>query len=451
MFKYTPVLFISIFLFSCSSPTQKITLNDPYLWLEEIESPRSLEFAKKENEMTLSKLKMEKKFETIKNELTKIAYDKNRIPWAYPVNGMFYNFWRDKKSVRGVWRRTSLKEYQKNQPKWEVILDLDLLAKNENENWVWSGSSCLPPKYELCLISLSRGGKDAEVVREFNLAKKQFVKDGFTLPEAKSNFSWRDQNSLYVATDEGMGTTTDSGYPRVLKILKRNEKLKDSSPIFEIDHKDQSISSYVNYSFEDNKSYHFIYHNLSFYQTETWYLDGNEKILIPMPKDSKFLGVFKKYLLYSLKSDLKTEKKSLKSGSVVALPISSLKDKSLTNLETIFEPTDKSFFQSLSTTKNHILLEVIDNILGKIKKVTFKGVNNWEIENIELGKNGMSSVYSTQDENDDIILTYSDFVTPPTSFMGNAKTASSKFKKLKTSPKRFNNKDIVSEQKYSTS
>lgn len=455
MLKYTSVLLssivLSILLFSCASTTHKISDVDPYLWLEEIESPEAINFAKKENDETLFKLKKEKIFEPIKNELTKIAYDKNRVPWAYPMQGMFYNFWQDKKSVRGIWRRTSFKEYQKNRPKWEVLLDLDLLAKNENENWVWSGSRCLPPQYKLCLISLSRGGKDAEVVREFDLTKKQFVKDGFTLPEAKSNVSWRDQNSLYVATDEGAGTTTDSGYPRILKILKRNEQLKDSKPLFEIDQKDQSISAYVHYSFEDKKNYHFISHNLSFYQNETWYLDGDEKTLIPMPKDSEFLGMFKRYLLYSLKSDLIIEKKSLKSGSVVALPLSSLKDKSLASLEILFEPTDKIFFQSLSTTKNSLLLEVIDNILGKVKKITFKEANKWEIENIELGNNGMSSVYSTQDENDDIILTYSDFVTPTTSFMGNAKSNLNKFTKLKTSPLRFNNKDIISEQKYSTS
>lgn len=451
MLKYTSVLLASILLFSCASTIHKVSDIDPYLWLEEIESPEAINFAKKENEETLSKLKLEKNFEPIKNELTKIAYDKNRVPWAYPMQGMFYNFWQDKKSVRGVWRRTSFKEYQKNHPKWEVLLDLDILAKNENENWVWAGSRCLPPHYKLCLISLSRGGKDAEVVREFDLTKQQFVKNGFTLPEAKSNVSWRDQNSLYVATNEGAGTTTDSGYPRILKILKRNEQLKDAKPLFEIDQKDQSISAYVHYSFEDKKNYHFISHNLSFYQNETWYLEGNEKTLIPMPKDSEFLGVFKDYLLYSLKSDLITKNKTFKSGSVVALLITNLKDKSLTSLETLFEPTEKIFFQSLSTTKNYILLEVIDNILGKVKKVTFKGINQWHIENIELGKNGMSSVYSTQDENDDIILTYSDFVTPTTSFMGNVNSGSIKLTKLKTSPVRFNNKDIITEQKYSTS
>ena len=52
----------------------------------------------------------------------------------------YYNFWRDAKNPRGLWRRTTLEEYRKDKPAWEVVLDLDALARQEAENWVWHGA-----------------------------------------------------------------------------------------------------------------------------------------------------------------------------------------------------------------------------------------------------------------------------------------------------------------------
>src|SRR5262249_55042040 len=137
----------------------------------------------------------------------------------------YYNFWRDDKHPRGLWRRTSLAEYRKPEPRWEVVLDLDALAAAEKESWVWQGATFLRPACERCLVSLSRGGADAAVVREFDARARAFVKEGFTLPEAKSDVSWRDRDCLLVGTDFGPGTLTTSGYPRLIKEWRRGTPL----------------------------------------------------------------------------------------------------------------------------------------------------------------------------------------------------------------------------------
>lgn len=447
MLKYFILVAATAFAVSCSSQKfAETAASDPYLWLEDIESPKSLEFAKAENEKTLSVLQNDPHYKSIEAETRKLAYAKDRIPWAYPMKGYFYNFWRDEKSARGLWRRTTLSEYRKNNPKWEVILDLDELSKKENDNWVWHGSQCLPPRYERCLIFLSRGGKDASVVREFDLKEKSFVKNGFELPEAKSNVKWIDQDSIYVATDNGPDSLTNAGYARTVKYLKRGQKLSEAPVIFEVDKNEQSASAYVEHT--QTGKYHFLSERISFFQTKIWSFENGVKTLIQMPTESDFYGYFKGYVLFILKKELKTEKQIFKAGSLVALPFDKITDSTLADLELIFGPTDKIFLESLETTKNHILLNIIDNIQGKVVKVTFKEPHNWALQNIDLGKNGVASVMSTEIDNDNFSVTYNDFITPTSMYIGNTNAAPLKLTKIKTAPEKFVSLNITSEQKF---
>lgn len=440
-------LFFCLFIISCSTKSIKSDAqNDKYLWLEDIESQKSLEFVKNENEKTLSLFKNDPIFKNLEPEIRKIALAKDRLPWVYQMKGELYNFWRDQKSIRGVWRKTTLEEYKKKNPRWETIIDVDQLAIAEKENWVWKGASCLPPRYQHCLITLSRGGKDASVVREFNLKTKSFPKNGFQIPEAKSRVSWIDSNTLYVGTDSGKDSITDSGYPKTIKILKRGQKLDESKIVFEVNKKDLSADASV--AFTASRNYHFFSREISFYEAENWLIENGKQFLIPMPKDSTLTGVFKDYLLYILKSELKTKSKTFITGSLVALPVKNIIEerKNLESLELVFAPSDKVFLQNVLTTKNHILLDTLDNIQGKIVNVTFKGKNNWLLSNINLGKNGVAATESSEFNHDQFLASYSDFLTPSSIFVGNANLPHKKLLKLKASPSRFSASDITSEQ-----
>jgi prolyl oligopeptidase len=112
---------------------------------------------------------------------------------------------------------------------------------------VWQGVITLYPKHERGLVLLSRGGGDAAVVREFDLLRKEFVPNGFILPEAKSQVAWRDKDTLYVGTDFGPGSLTSSGYPRLVKEWKRGTALKEAQTIYEGKQTDVSVGASVDH------------------------------------------------------------------------------------------------------------------------------------------------------------------------------------------------------------
>jgi prolyl oligopeptidase len=217
--------------------------DDPYLWLEDINSEQSLAWAREQNTATVRQLGASGDFQTLRQRLLAIFDSKERIPHVAKHAARYYNFWRDGTHERGLWRRTTLEEYKKTDPAWETVLDLDKLAKAEDENWVWKGYDVLRPNCDRALIFLSRGGADAVVVREFDLKTKEFVADGFLLPEAKTSVAWRNRDTLYVGTDFGPGSVTRSGYPRLVKEWRRYSSLEAASTVFEGQTEDVSVSA----------------------------------------------------------------------------------------------------------------------------------------------------------------------------------------------------------------
>ncbi|MBM3883361.1 MAG: S9 family peptidase, partial [Verrucomicrobia bacterium] len=216
-----------------SAPATPATPEDPYFWLEDTDSERALDWVYQQNRACTNQLTASPEFASLTQRMLAIRDSKEKIPEPNKRAAYYYNFWRDDHHVRGLWRRTSAAEYRKAQPKWETVLDLDQLAQHEEENWVWSGCRTLYPKHERGLIEITRGGGDTGVVREFDLVKKEFVTNGFTLPEAKSVVMWRDENTVYVGTDFGPGSFTASSYPRIVKEWKRGTPLSAARSVFE--------------------------------------------------------------------------------------------------------------------------------------------------------------------------------------------------------------------------
>ncbi|MFV8248913.1 prolyl oligopeptidase family serine peptidase [Bdellovibrio bacteriovorus] len=440
-----------LLLVACTTTNQfkkESLMHDPYLWLEEVEGEKALEFAKAENKRTLGHFQQNPRFKTIEHDLRKIMLAEDRVPAVHLKNGELYNFWQDGKHVRGLWRKTTLQNYRTSHPHWDVILDIDALAKKENENWVWKGASTLPPTHEKALVYLSRGGKDAVVVREFNMKTRQFVNDGFVLPEAKSNVQWKDDNTVYVGTDFGPGSMTDSGYPRITKIWKRGTPVSEAKLVMEGKPTDMSVYSYVQLDGDNKHVFHSI--RTGFYSSENWYEDDKGvKTRLPMPTDSEFWGVFKNKLFFELKSDLG----NLKTGSIVFMPFDKIfeGEKAQASLKAIFVPTDKRFIQGMNPTKNHIMLHVTDNVLSKIEKVTFINEDTFKTESVPLGENGMAYVTSTEEESDLYLAQYMDFFTPVSTYLGDASDGKNMLELLKRSPDRFNNKGMKTQRFEATS
>src|SRR4051794_38731131 len=219
--------------------------NDPYLWLEDVSSPRAMSWVEAHNKKATDVLETDPRYQRFYAQALDIAQAKDRIPTGSFIGGQVYNFWQDADHVRGIWRRATLATYSTGKPVWETVLDLDALATAEKANWVWKGAQCARPLERRCLLNLSDGGEDAVTIREFDLKTKGFVKGGFKLPKGKQDASWQDENTLLVSREWKPGELTESGYAYVVKRLKRGQPLSAATELFRGSKKDVSAGAAV--------------------------------------------------------------------------------------------------------------------------------------------------------------------------------------------------------------
>ena len=187
-----------------------MTDTDPFLWLEDVEGDKALDWVRAQNGRTTALLEADPRYRRFYDATLAIITAEDRIPYPYFSAEGLANFWQDQSHVRGVWRKTSLASYRSAAPHWETVLDIDALAAAEGKNWVYQGGSTLPPEDRLSLVNLSDGGKDASVVREFDIEAGKFIDGGFLLTEGKQSATWLDADTLFVARDWGPGTMTAS-------------------------------------------------------------------------------------------------------------------------------------------------------------------------------------------------------------------------------------------------
>jgi len=429
------------------------TMSDPYLWLEEVQGEKALAWVRERNALSTSKLQASPVFSDNRAKVLGVLNNRDQIPGVTRRGEHLYNFWRDAQNPRGLWRRTTLAEYRKAQPQWDVLLDLDALGKAEGENWVWAGSNCLAPDYKHCLISLSRGGADAKVVREFDLAKREFVKDGFFLPEAKSQFDWVDINTLYVGTDFGPGSMTQSGYARVIKLWKRGTPLADAAQVFE--GKDSDVSAFVNVDKTPGFERITVGRSTDFYNTEISLLVNGQWVKINKPSDAT-LSWQREWAFLLLKSDLKVDSTTFKSGSLLAIKFDALM-KGESNYQVLFEPSaTRSLARSgPSTTRDYVLLNILDNVAGRIEELQYIN-GKWQRREVKAPSPGTLSASGLHDpfvKEDSLanhyIMSYLDFLTPAALYLGQAGQDHREL--LKSNPSFFDNSGMRTEQRFATS
>lgn len=400
-----------------------ITLNlmaqeDKYIYLEDVDGKKALEFVEKQNKATFDVLLNRKEYPEIYQNTLNIVNATDRI--AYPtVNGNFiYNFWQDKTNERGIWRKTTKENFNSKNVTWETVLDIDALSKKDNIKWVFKGARGLYPDYNKFLISLSKGGGDAVVVKEFDATTKTFVENGFSVPEAKSNVSYLDANTIIIGSDFGAGTMTDSGYPRQVKLWSRGTDLKNAKLVYEGDKTDVSVSGY---NILDGKNNFFIINKgTTFYTSKKLLSINNKLITIDIPNDADIATIMNNQLIVTLKSDWLVNNKTYKQGSVVSLNFDLLiNDKK--EIKTIFEPSATNSVEGISTTKNFLILNVLNNVKSELYNYSLvKG--KWIQSKIKTQDFGTISIVGTDEFTDDYYYDYQNFITPTSLYYSNAKT-----------------------------
>ena len=223
------------------------TSDDPYLWLEDVSSPKALQWVEAHNAKSTAVLEADPRYQRYYSQALDIAQAKDRIPVGSFIGGQVYNFWQDADHVRGIWRRATPDSYATGNPQWETVLDLDALAASEKANWVWKGAQCARPAERRCLINLSDGGEDAVTIREFDLPSKSFVKGGFVLPKGKQRVGWESENTLLVAREWKPGDLGRTGYPFIAKRLQRGKPLSSAVEVYRGSPKDggYGVTPYV--------------------------------------------------------------------------------------------------------------------------------------------------------------------------------------------------------------
>jgi len=418
---------------------------DPYLWLEDVTGERALQWVRGQNAVSTKELEARNEFEPIRKRLLEIMDSKQKIPYVQKHGRWYYNFWRDESHVRGVWRRTSFEEFKKPQPAWETVLDLDRLGADEKENRVWKGADLLYPAYDRCLLSLSRGGADAVVVREFDLEKLHFVTNGFCLPEAKSTTAWRDRDTLYVGTDFGKGSLTSSGYPRIVKEWRRGSPLSEAATVFEGKADDMEVSAAVVH--DHGRTYEFITRRPTFYTDFTRVRLGDKWVEIRKQDDAE-ISTFTDQILFKLRSDWTVDRQTFPAGSLLA---GSFDDyiNGVRSLEPLFTPTAKKSLAAMSDTKNFIVLNELDNVRNRVFALRREG-GRWartQIETPAFGSAGVSGV--DPDESDDYFMNTSGFLTPSTLLWGTAGSANQE--QIKSLPHFFRTNGLAITQHEATS
>lgn len=426
-------------------PTAVVKADSDYLWLEEVQGEKPLAWVDTQNNKAFASLKSTPVYTQSYNENLALLNSNDRIAYATQRGDYLYNFWTDKNNQRGLYRRTTLEEYQKDNPTWETVLDIDELAKKDGQSWVYKGMDCLYPDYNRCLVSLSPGGTDAVVVREFDISKKAFIDDGFKLPEAKNAISWRDENSVFVGTDFGKGSLTDSGYPGVIKIWNRGTPLSSAKQVFHADPSSVAASGFI--LRDGKKSISLIYDSTSFYTRDIYVLQDDKKVKLPIPKDASLSAFLNGDLFIQLKSAWNINGKELAQGSIVFAPLNDiLANKAQYN--TLITPTPSLAITSVQSTKSALLVSVLDNVKSKVLRFTNNN-GQWHSKAVNIDDKGSISVFNTNESSDDFFLNYTSFLKPATLYKVDG--TSGELTQLKAQKSQFNSDDMITHQYWATS
>lgn len=421
---------------------------DPFGWLEEIHAPKALEWVDQENKRTAGRLETDPRYAAFRQQALAIFTSKARIPNPGFLGKDIDNLWQDDVHVKGVWRRTTLASYRTAHPKWETLIDLDALSKAEGKNWLFKGATCLAPAERLCLVHLSNGGGDAVEIREFDTTTKQFVPNGFHFDSGKQDVAWLDADTLLVARDWGPGTLTQSGYPFILKSLKRGQTLDQAKTVFAGQAKDVRVGARVFRDEAGKVALVLIGHNVGFFTTQYLVLGADGATTkLDIPGKNNLRGYIAGRLIVSPNEDWTANAKhpAFAAGSLVAF------DPNTGAAALITQPTASQTIDEVRVTKNRVLVSLLDNVNGAVEVYAppAKGKAGWTHRRLTFPK-GLALTIRAADRGSDRAFVASESFLEPTS-LWSVDAATGVVAKVKSLPPLFDGSKDVVEQHFATS
>lgn len=448
--------FAGLALMSCRDeppPSMAETDSDPYLWLEEVEGEQALSWVRGQNERTLADLRSDPNYVEFEAAALEVLTSKERIPYGRIRDGKVYNFWQDETNVRGLWRCTSLESYRSDEPDWETVLDFDELSRAEDKNWVFKGADCFHDKSAnryYCLISLSDGGKDAVIKREFDLETRSFVEGGFVTPEAKQGSDWAGPDVLLIGTDWGEGSLTDSGYPRIVKRWERGTPLSEATELLAGDPEDVAVWPYT-IEMAGGRILSCVEESDTFFTSTHWWIpDGETKpVQIPVPPKCGLSDVLGKWMFILIKEDWEVAGESFQSGDLVSFDLEEFVEKrTVPTVRLAFRPSETQAVNAVRVAGKTALLSIDDQVTGQVLRLE-EEAEQWVTVPVELPGSGQAGIAFADEDETTAFLTYEGFLTPDSLFEFD--TLTYEVSPLKSLPPKFDATGLVVEQFFAES
>lgn len=428
-----------------------VDTNPELLYLEDVTSEQALAFARKHNAISEKALTGDPGFRALEARLFAIYSSKERIPAPRMAHGTLRNFWTDSEHPRGLWRQSTLADYKRPKPKWKTVLDIDALGKEERESYVFHGGSCLPPQRTKCLVRLSKGGGDADIVREFDVDKKAFVAGGFVLPEAKSRIAWKDDNTVFVATNFGPGTLSKSGYPRIVKEWKRGTPLSAAKTLYEV--AEQDIGASCQRDFDHGRKRDVCVRAIDFEHNELSWLKDGKLVRIDKPDDADG-EIWDDELLLRLRTDWTAGSPPVtyKRGSLVVANLEAFV-RGERSFQVLFEPTARSSLSSFTGTKSRLFINVLSDVRNQVtafsRKVGDKSNKRWVGAPLDTKVGSVRVDPFDTNTSDNVWLWLEDFAVPTSLVLWNP--ISGKQQPIKQNPSFFEAANVTVKQHFATS
>jgi len=407
------LLSLAILTVACMGPARE----DPYLWLEDVDGVKALEFIDTQNKATLDRLSGLQNYMDIYNKSLAIYTSTEKLAYPTIYGDYIYSFWTAVDHERGIWRRTSFQEYLTENPNWDELLDLDELARHDSTHWVLNGVTGLCPTYDLFLVYLSEGGSDATIVREFDVRKKKFVDDGFKLDESDATVEYIDRDNVLVSTDFGPNTLTRSGHPRQVRIWKRGTPLERAQLIHEGESTDIEIKGYM--LGDQDRRYLLVDQDISTYVTHTFAWIDNKLIRLDIPDNYGIPAILRDQLILDLKEDWEVDGKTYKQGNLLSLNFSELLQ-GRKEIQTLVQPTDSTSIFDVTSTATRLLVNLLTNVSNKLYLYSFSN-GQWTREQVQAPNLGSLNVTTTDVNSDRYFIEYENFLTPTSLYVGDAR------------------------------
>jgi len=428
---------------------------DPYLWLEDVHGAKALDWVKAQNAKSTAVLQADPDYQKDYDAILKVLDATDRIPYGDLDHQYVFNFWQDARHPKGIWRRTSIADYSNAAPAWDLLLDVDRLAQDEHENWVWQGAACTP-SLKRCLLTLSRGGGDAAVVREFDLATKAFVTDGFRLAEAKSQITWLDEDTVVFGTDFGPGSMTSSGYPRIVKIWKRGEPMANARTVYEGKESDVASAGVVFHSPAGTIA--VVQRAVTFFTSEYYWLasDGTTRQLA-LPPGADLKGAQGDSLLFTLRDDWSpppgmtagnANLRIIRKGSLVACQVDAGQNIVRMGVQALYTPDGHSAIDEVVAGRDAVYASINHDVTGSIHVFRADTNHQWSETAMALPAAGATHIVSANDWGPEAQFRFESYTTPTTLYAVSGAGTPAPIKSL---PARFDATGLATEQFFAIS